>query len=374
MSDVGIRLRVTEVELVDNLYLFGAPGIGKTEVIRQKAKEEAKKLGRVFVDLRTWRGADDKTPIKIDDIFNDPSKYYVFLRVPAPHIMPEDFAIPAKNPDPNARYYEQVPPKAFRVMSLPGIAGVLFLDELNNVHRNDQITALFALLQEKDIGWSDKLSPDIKVVAAGNPPEMSSVANPLPLPMRGGRLIVVWVDPPTVDEWIEYMVKTYKDAWDVRTAAYLKIYPNDLFRPPVEDDGVSPYPTPRSWTRLALELYRFRDNEKFSIAMAYGLLGKEVGQRFEAVIRAHLTPQELDNLERHPAQFDDLEEAKKIFVITAVANNPRKYARLLRHIASKNRDYFVLSLVMMKPSDRMWAVNELKDKVAEMAEAIASYM
>jgi replication-associated recombination protein RarA len=45
-------IRVTQIELIDRLMLIGAPGIGKTEVIRQKAEEEAKKLNKIFIDLR----------------------------------------------------------------------------------------------------------------------------------------------------------------------------------------------------------------------------------------------------------------------------------------------------------------------------------
>ena len=57
-------LRVTQVPLIDRLLVLGPPGIGKTEVILEKSRERAGRLGRVFVDLRT---ADD---CLLDKIFN----------------------------------------------------------------------------------------------------------------------------------------------------------------------------------------------------------------------------------------------------------------------------------------------------------------
>ncbi|MGC9119749.1 MAG: ATP-binding protein, partial [Thermoproteus sp.] len=81
-------MRITKLielkEIPDRVILIGGPGIGKTEILVRLAMAEAERLGRQFVDLRY---ADEKT---LEDIERNPSKYYVFLRIPASHLFAED--------------------------------------------------------------------------------------------------------------------------------------------------------------------------------------------------------------------------------------------------------------------------------------------
>ncbi|MBP1450187.1 MAG: AAA family ATPase, partial [Thermoproteus sp.] len=106
-------------------------------------------------------------------------------------------------------------------------------------------------------------------------------AEPLPAPLLN-RLTVLNVEPPTVDEWCEYMDRKYGDSWERAVCEFLKESPSFLFEPPREPEGLEPYPTPRSWTRLAVQLRILGDGreEDMVAEIIYGNVGKSTGSKF----------------------------------------------------------------------------------------------
>jgi hypothetical protein len=332
-------MKITRLELFDRCLLLGAPGIGKTEVVKQKAQEEAEKRNKQFVDLR------EEIP---SDIFEKPEHYYVFYRIVAPHVFPEDLALPRAY----ERFVEFIPPKVLSVLSIPSIEGVLFIDELTNVQRDDQMSMFFSLILEKEAGWMLKLSDGIKIVAAANTSEWSEIARALPKPLRN-RMTVVTVDPPSVDEWINYMHTRYGDGWNTVVAAYLKANEHDFIKPPSDDDGFSAFPTPRSWTNVAVMLHRFRDaDDEFIEEIAVGNLGKEVGTKLLALMRTRINVAEvLEELKTNPSKFSDLSVNERILVINAFASvnaeRLKDYSRFVEYMAERDRDYLMISVMLM---------------------------
>ena len=363
-------VRVTEIKLIDRLLLIGAPGIGKTEVIMQKAREEAERLGKVFVDLRE---ASDQL---IEDIFKNPGKYYVYLRVVAPHIFPEDLGIPRER----SQYVEFLPPKMLKILTLPEIHGVLFIDEITNVQRDDQISMYYSLILEKEAGFQLRLSRNIKIILAGNPPEWSEIVRPLPKPLRN-RMTIVEVSAPTVDEWIKYMNDRYGDRWEKLCAAYLKVYPEDLIKPPQND--FDNYPTPRSWTQLALKLYELekdRVDESFIEEVVVGSVGKEVGSKFLALYRARVDVESaLRELEANPEKFDEYNVNTKILIASALSQRPleeikRRYSKLLEHLLNKHREFLVIMIVMMSKEKKRAFATAFPEITRKLAKSIAEYI
>jgi hypothetical protein len=339
-----VSVRITKLELFDRCLLLGAPGIGKTEIVRQKSQEEAEERGKQFVDLR------ESIP---GDIFEKPEHYYVFYRVVAPHVFPEDLALPRAH----ERFVEFIPPKVLSVLSIDGIEGVLFIDELTNVQRDDQMSMFFSLILEKEAGWMLKLSNGVKIVAAANTSEWSEIARALPKPLRN-RMTVVTVDPPSVDEWINYMHTNHKDQWDTVVAAYLKANEHDFIKPPADDDGFSAFPTPRSWTNVAVMLHRFRDaDDEFIEEMVIGNLGKEVGTKLLAIMRTKINVAEvLEGLKTNPSVFSDLSVNERILVVNAFASvnaeRLKDYQKFVEYMAERDRDYLMISVMLMDRQKR----------------------
>ena len=353
---VEVGVRVTDLALVDGLFLIGAPGIGKTEIVRQKTVQMAKERGLKFVDLRE---ASDQ---ELLEVMKNGEKHCVFYRIAAPHLLPEDLGMPNKNVD-GLKYAEIIPQKVLAVLSAPNLAcGVLFIDEITNVQREDVLTLLFTLILEKEASWYLKLSRNVMVIAAGNPPEWSTVANPLPLPLRMGRLVPVRVAPPTVEAWIKHMDETYGNEWERVIGAYLMMYPGELISPPSDDDGFTAVPSPRSWTKLALLLPKLERtaSREFIEQTIIGLVGPKAGVKVAALIFAKADVEGLVNaVLSNPSTFAKFTETQKILVINAAAQDPVKFKALAKYLSENLRDYFVMMLVLM-PKDKRLAL--LKDE------------
>ena len=251
-------MRITQVpeyisfrQLVLRPHLFlGAPGIGKTAVLSQAAARYAKLLGRVFVDLRY---ASDE---QLADVFRNPERYFVFYRVAAPHVFAEDLGVPRPRRI-SLEYTDFVPIKYFAVFSIPGIAGVLFVDEITNLSNPEQESLWFTILQERVAAWSIKFSNQVAIVLAGNKPEHSAVANELPAPLLN-RMRVIEVEPPSLEEWLYYMSAAHGEDWAPEVYVFLRDNPMLFHREPETSRGLENYPTPRSWESVALLLAEFK--------------------------------------------------------------------------------------------------------------------
>jgi len=102
------------------VLILGAPGIGKSQVIREFAEEEAKRLGKEFVDY-----SDDD----YYDIIKEPDRYYVFVDFRLSECEPSDLLGTPRDVGDAVTYK---PLMWARAMS-KAKTGVLLLDELTNV-------------------------------------------------------------------------------------------------------------------------------------------------------------------------------------------------------------------------------------------------
>jgi DNA polymerase III delta prime subunit len=360
-------VRVTQIKLIDRMLLVGPPGIGKTEVIRRLAEEEARELGKEFVDLRE---ASDEVMVKI---MASPERYYVFIRVVAPHVFPEDLGVPQRAD----RYVEFVPPKALKVLSLQGVHGVLFIDELSNVQRDDQISMYYSLILEKEAGFQLRLSRNVKVVCVGNPPEWSEIVRPMPKPLRN-RMAIVEVSPPTVDEWVRYMNARFGDRWERLTVAYLKAFPGDFIKAPADD--YSAFPTPRSWTQLAALLHELRGSDgEFLEELVVGCLGKEVGTKFAALLKTKIDVRAaVEELRRRPEAFASYDINTKILVAYALAQRSvdelKALESFLAWMNENEREFLTLTLLMMDRGRRAALLGAMPTLFRELVAKVAEYI
>lgn len=360
-------MKITEIELIDRVLVLGAPGVGKTELIMSKAKEEAEKLGKIFIDLRD---ADNTT---INDILSNPRKYYVYIRIVAPHIFPEDIGIPRERDG----YVEFLPPKALKILTLPDIYGLVFIDEITNVQRDDQISMYYSLILEKEAGFQLKLSRNIKIVLAGNTPEWSEIVRPLPKPLRN-RMIVINVSPPTVDEWIEYMNRRYGDNWEKLVAVYLETNPDDFLKQPNNDDFEN-FPTPRSWTQLALTLKNVK-NKELAESVIYGSIGKEVGDKFIAMYFANIDiSSALETIRHDPSSFDEYNISAQSLIINALSQQQitvlkAKYSKFIEYLLDKHREFLVIMILLMNANKRSEFKKTFPEIARKLVDAIAEYM
>ncbi|MBS7287549.1 MAG: hypothetical protein KIH01_02060, partial [Candidatus Freyarchaeota archaeon] len=228
--------------------------------------------------------------------------------------------------------------------------GVLFLDELTNVSRDDVVAAAYKILQDKRVG-DVRFHPGVWVVAAGNTPEHSSVARRLPAPLVN-RLLLVKFPAPTLEKWVGFMDENYA-VWDRRVFAYLKMFPGDFIAVP-DVETLENFPTPRSWTRVAVRLPELEEDWEAVGALCRGYLGDEVGGKFLALLSMNVP--DIDEVLEDPEGFGELTFEQRHLLCVALAGwleadverRARKALPLIKLMLSEYRELFMFLKTVMK--------------------------
>ncbi len=257
-----------------SVLLLGPPGIGKSVLVKEAAAEIAGASGRILVEYKRQR----LDGIRLEEVYNQPDKYFVFVDLRLTETEPVDLMGRPITISVAGRKQLVYHPPQWAVL-LNEVPGILFLDELTNVQRPDVLAAAYKLIQDKAAGFT-AFHPDVQVVAAGNSPEESSLANLLPAPLLN-RVYRIVVELPRIHQWIRWMSANSRNC-DEKIFAYLLRFPDDFCRVPREGETLEGYPTPRSYTFLAQDLVKAVETglDRSAIrALCLAALGNEVGEK-----------------------------------------------------------------------------------------------
>ena len=215
-------------------FLWGAPGIGKSSIVKQIAQD--KNVG--FIDLRL--ALMDPTDLKGIPFYDKES--HTALWAP-PAFLPKDGE------------------------------GILFLDELNAAPPSVQASA-YQLILDRQVG-EYKLPDGWAIVAAGNREGDRGVTYRMPSPLAN-RFVHFEMDV-NVDDWRDW---AYKKELDDRIISYISYKNEHLFTFDAKSDNKS-FATPRSWEYVNSILKSGLD-EKLVLNTISGAVGKEVAVGFLA--------------------------------------------------------------------------------------------
>ena len=231
----GSTLASTITSLVEQkvpTFLWGAPGIGKSSIVKQIA--DAKGIG--FIDLRL--ALMDPTDLK-GIPFYDKESHSALWAPPA--------FLPRKG------------------------EGILFLDELNSAPPSVQASA-YQLILDRCVGEYE-LPDGWAIVAAGNREGDRGVTYRMPAPLAN-RFVHFEMDVD-VDDW---RIWAYKKELDERIISYIAYKNEHLFTFDAKQD-VKSFATPRSWEYVDSILRSGMPEEHLLNAIS-GAIGRDVAVGF----------------------------------------------------------------------------------------------
>ena len=262
--------------------LVGPAGSGKTEVIKQLAKEMGAHLLHIFV---AHTGSEE-----IKGLFFRNEECSMTYKV----LVNEEIHT------------------AIKQASEEGVPLIIFLDELNRASDQDSLNAIFSMISKRGVPGLD-FPDNVHFVAAGNPPTGKYAVAQMADDAFVRRLLWMGV---TVDAaaWLKYargerLNVKLPDAEEgfvleelplhEKVQSYVQSRPEDLFSDELANQG-RPHPNPASWTRTSnlikvLEAHKVSSPKVFKTLLA-GLLGDGITNSFYASYvdgRLHIKPAEI---------------------------------------------------------------------------------
>ena len=270
------------------VMLWGAPGIGKSQLVRQLAQ-----------DLQ----AKTKKKVNVTDVrlilFNP-----VDLR-----------GIPTSNADKTLSVW--LKPKIFDMDTSDDTLNILFLDEISAAPPSVQAAA-YQITLDRVIG-EHKLPDNCLVVAAGNRVTDRSVAYKMPRALAN-RLMHFEIVPDFVS-WKEWAIRSGINDKVIGFLSFKQNYLNDEEN--TKDDLA--FPTPRSWEMVSNILNEISADMSFAYPLICGLVGAGIASEFKAWTRIYADLPSIDGIfagkeTRIPKSTDQLYALTSSMITRARAN------------------------------------------------------
>lgn len=219
------------------IMIWGAPGIGKSTVIREIADE----MGIGFIDVRL----SQREPVDIRGLpvpSEDGVKWIVSSEWPR---------------DPNSR-------------------GIILFDEISSSDRSLQVAA-YEFILDRRLGDLYKVPDGWYILAAGNRIEDRAVAMTMSSALANRFLHVELKE--NAEDWGKWAVET---GLHPAVCSFIRFRPELLFK--MENENLERgWPSPRAWERVSIML-KLAENNKMTQKMAqklvYGLVGNGAGSEF----------------------------------------------------------------------------------------------
>lgn len=277
-------------------FFVGKPGIAKTAMVREGAKQLAATLGKP-VEVRELHLAS-MSEVDVRGYLIPSGERAIFTQ-------PEFWASVERS-----EY------------------GILFLDEFPQATHEVQ-KAVAPLLLEGRVG-EYQLPPGWMVVCAGNGIDDSAGANSL-LSHVLGRLVYLPVEAPDVDEWVAWAVK---QGLPHELIAMAKLRPDVVFNADIPNAPDTPYCNPRTMHALGDVANAYPGGlvemmgTPGGIALAAGAVGEGAAAEIAGLVRTTLRLPSFESVMKDPESApvpSDLAEAYAMVMLVAVRANPEDH-------------------------------------------------
>lgn len=233
------------VKTVPSVMLWGPPGVGKSQGVRQIAKELRASTGKKVsvTDVRLL-------------LFNP-----IDLR-----------GIPTANADKTLAIW--LKPQIFQMDPSDGVINILFLDEISAAPQSVQAAA-YQITLDRVVG-EHKLPENCIVIAAGNRTTDKSVAFKMPKALAN-RLLHIEVEG-SFKSWKEWAIRS---GINDKVVGFLSFRQNHLMGFNAANDDLA-FPTPRSWEMVSNLLNNVDEDIENVYPLISGIVGSGVAVEFRA--------------------------------------------------------------------------------------------
>jgi MoxR-like ATPase len=273
------------IAVVRPVFLWGAPGIGKSSLVREFAES-------LSLECVTLLG----TQLAPEDLIGVPELVDGRSRFAPPELIARD--------EPYC----------------------LFLDELNGSTPEVQ-KAFYSLILDRRIG-SYELPAGSVVIGAGNRATDGAVARPMATALVN-RLVHVHLRP-SAEDWLKWAAEAGIHHWVI---GYLEQRPDHLWSSPPKTE--EPFSTPRSWHMLSDVLHSYGEtiSDDMLAMLAFGTLTTAHASMFGAYVRTVQHTYDLDAVFKGQASWPARPEDRDVLYFMAESFR----ARLIKELPADNR-------------------------------------
>lgn len=174
------------------LLIYGEPGIGKTQIVQQTARELAASQNKTFVQ---WEQIGQPGQPSEQDIEADPSQFFVLMDKSTGDMAPEEIGGFPSPFEGESQFTKLKPMEWTKYMIMQGLHGIIFFDEIGHASEDVQ-RVLFKIINERKLGGKTPIASGMAMLAATNLPDSISGSNDIAAPLINRFNVVQLIPDP----------------------------------------------------------------------------------------------------------------------------------------------------------------------------------
>ena len=311
------------------LLIWGAPGIGKTSVVKSFGlKEMGVPVIEVILSLMEPTDVAGLPGAEADKKYGDVKRSVNFL----PMIWPLD------NGD------KEIEDENGKKVKIPGKGGIIFLDEINRAHPSVQAAMLKVVLDREIAGANYKIPDKWLILAAANRPEdePGALIKPMSIALANRFAQVNFISDPT--SWTKWAKGKKEQDLSEDVIAFIELMQQYFYLLPSNlvggDVDTTMGVTPRAWEYAARE-YKTRKEQAeakggtISAETTKLIFDKHVGKKVSSVITDFLETTKYWPIDRISKIFTDPTDATVQLPMSSSGKYDLKKAYAVIYLASK---------------------------------------
>jgi len=337
------------------LYIAGAPGIGKSERIRDFAKRTASLNNMAFIEWNRLTPKEKQALLMMPD--ERIAQHYILVDI---RLSTKEIVDINGMPSLVKEYVRWVVPDVFYLLSKP-ISGILFFDELPNA-ATAIMNAAYNMIHDRSVG-DLTFSSGIRIISAGNRAEDGAAVTERPAPLKN-RFKNVELMPPSPKEWAPWASQNNVHH---HVISFVQYSPKALFTPVMDvEEGIDSFPTPRSVAVAGQDLLAEETLGTMTPEQTTLTIAPSVGENWAIEYQAYINNAASVNVEKildDPRLFKDLTAAQRFFATGAIAEyyKTNKHTnKVISLMSSIDADEAISMFLMVNRSDDQFikAVNK----------------